>query len=122
MKDFEPLSYFGLEISSRFDGYYLSQAKYVSNILARFGITDFATSSTPLDPNVCLTPFDGVPFKNLTLYRQLVVNLIYLTVTRPDIAYAVYVVSQFMAAPHTIHFIALLRILCYVKGSLGHGL
>ncbi|KAL4029945.1 hypothetical protein IC575_008173 [Cucumis melo] len=56
------------------------------------------------------------------LYRQLVGSLIYLTVTRPDIAYAVHIVSQFMAAPRTIHFTAVLRILRYVKGTLGHGL
>ncbi|KAL4018546.1 hypothetical protein IC575_022144 [Cucumis melo] len=56
------------------------------------------------------------------LYRQLVGSLIYLTVTRPDIAYVVHIVSQFMAAPRTIHFTAVLRILRYIKGTLGHGL
>ncbi|KAL0549422.1 hypothetical protein IC582_013904 [Cucumis melo] len=76
----------------------------------------------PLDPNVHLTPYDGVPLEDVTLYRQLVGSLIYLTVTRPDIAYAVHIVSQFMAAPRTIHFTAVLRILRYVKGTLGHGL
>ncbi|KAL0537149.1 hypothetical protein IC582_026119 [Cucumis melo] len=42
--------------------------------------------------------------------------------SRPDIAYAVHIVSQFMAAPRTIHFTAVLRILRYIKGTLGHGL
>ncbi|KAL0553779.1 hypothetical protein IC582_007683 [Cucumis melo] len=117
------LSYFlGLEISSSPNDYYLSQAKYASNLLNRSGITDFATSSTPLDPNVHLTPVDGVLLNDPTLYRQLVRSLIYLTVTRPDIAYAVHIVSQFMAAPRTIHFTAVLRILRYIKGTLGHGL
>ncbi|KAA0036637.1 putative mitochondrial protein [Cucumis melo var. makuwa] len=97
-------------------------AKYASDLLNRSGITDFATSSTPLDPNVHLTPFDGVLLDDPTLYRQLVRSLIYLTVTRPDIAYAVHIVSQFMAAPRTIHFTAVFRILRYIKGTLGHGL
>ncbi|TYK28414.1 putative mitochondrial protein [Cucumis melo var. makuwa] len=123
MKDLGSLNYFlGLEVSRRSDGYLLSQAKYASDLLARSGITDSNTASTPLDPNVHLIPYDGVPLEDVSLYRQLVGSLIYLTVTRPDIAYAIHIVSQFMAAPRTIHFIVVLRILCYVKGTLGHGL
>ncbi|KAA0057298.1 putative mitochondrial protein [Cucumis melo var. makuwa] len=123
MKDLGNLNYFlSLEISSSTSSYYLSQAKYASDLINRSGITDSTTSSTPLDPNVRLTPFDGVPFENPTLYRQLVGSLIYLTVTRPDIAHVVHIVSQFMVAPRTIHFTAVLRILRYIKGTLGHGL
>ncbi|TYK10332.1 Retrovirus-related Pol polyprotein from transposon TNT 1-94 [Cucumis melo var. makuwa] len=123
MEDLGSLNYFlGLEVSRRSDGYLLSQAKYASDLLARSGITDSNTASTPLDPNVHLTPYDGVPLENVSLYRQLVGSLIYLTVTHPDIAYVVHIVSQFMAAPRTIHFTVVLRILRYVKGTLGHGL
>ena len=57
-----------------------------------------------------------------TLYRQLVGSLIYLTATLSNIAYAVHIVSQFMAAPHTTHFTAVLRILRYIKGTNFHGL
>ncbi|XP_051149269.1 uncharacterized mitochondrial protein AtMg00810-like [Andrographis paniculata] len=49
-------------------------------------------------------------------------NLIYLTVTRPDIAYAVHIVSQFMSAPRTTHRYIVLRILWYIKGTLLHDL
>jgi len=123
MKDLGSLNYFlDLEVSHRSDDYMLSQAKYASDLIARSRITDSNTSSTPLDPHVHLTPFDGVPLDDASLYRQLVGSLMYLTVTRPDIAYAVHIVSQFMAAPRTIHFTAVLRILRYVKGTLGHGL
>ena len=65
-------------------------------ILASSGITDSHTTSTPLDPNVHFTPFNGVPLEDVILYRQLVGNLIYLTVIRPYIAYVVHIVSQFM--------------------------
>lgn len=69
MKDLGPFSYFlGLEVSSHSNGYCLSQAKYASDLLARSGITDSVTTSTPLDPNVRLTPFDGVPLEDATLY------------------------------------------------------
>ena len=48
--------------------------------------------------------------------------LTYLTTTRPDIAYVVHVVSQFMHAPCTNHFFAILRIIRYLRGTLHHGL
>lgn len=64
----------------------------------------------------------GTPLDDPTLYRQLVGSLVYLTVTRPDISYAVHVVSQFMSAPRSTHFSAVLRILRYIKSSLFHGL
>jgi hypothetical protein len=57
-----------------------------------------------------------------TLYRQLVGSLIYLTVTHPDISYAVHLFSQFMSAPRSIHYVAVLHILRYVKGTLFQGL
>ncbi|XP_038874294.1 uncharacterized mitochondrial protein AtMg00810-like [Benincasa hispida] len=123
MKDLGPLNYFlGPQVLSCSDGYYLSQAKYASNLLARSGITNFATAPTLLDSNGHLTSFDGVPLKDPTLYRQLVGSLIYLTVTRLDIVYADHIVSQFMSNPYTIHFTAALHILRYVKDTLGHGL
>ncbi|KAA0036904.1 Retrovirus-related Pol polyprotein from transposon TNT 1-94 [Cucumis melo var. makuwa] len=113
MKDLGFLNYFlGLEVSRCSDGYLLSQAKYVSDLLVRSGITDSNITSTPLDPNIHLTPYDGVPLEGVSR----------LTVSRLDITYVVHIVSQFMAAPRTIHFTSMLRILRYIKGILGHGL
>ena len=57
-----------------------------------------------------------------TLYWQLVGSFIYLTITQPDVAHAVYIVSQFIAAPLTTHFAAIVYILRYVKGTVFHGL
>ncbi|KAL5762227.1 hypothetical protein ACOSP7_018491 [Xanthoceras sorbifolium] len=123
MKDLGHLSFFlGLEVSSDSNGFYLSQAKYVSDLLARAGLTDSKTTANPLEANVKLTPLEGIPLRDPTLYRQLVGSLVYLTVTRPDIAYAVHVVSQFMTAPHSTHFAAILHILRYLKGTMFHGL
>ncbi|RVW75984.1 Retrovirus-related Pol polyprotein from transposon RE1 [Vitis vinifera] len=65
---------------------------------------------------------DGSPFSNPTLYQSLVGALQYLTITRPDIAHAVNSVSQFLHAPTIDHFLAVKRILRYVKGTLHFGL
>ncbi|XP_057734655.1 uncharacterized mitochondrial protein AtMg00810-like [Arachis stenosperma] len=123
MKDLGSLSYFlGLKVISTNDDIYLSQAKYASDLLARAGITDSRTESTPLESNVRFTLMDDTVLDNPTLYRQLVGSLVYLTVTRPDIAYPVHVLSQFLSAPRTTHYAAVLRILRYIKGTLFHGL
>ncbi|KAA0035208.1 putative mitochondrial protein [Cucumis melo var. makuwa] len=95
MKDLGSLNYFlGLEVSWRSDGYLLSQAKYASDLLVRSRIIDSNMASMPLDPNVHLTPYDGVPIEDVSLYQQLVGSLIYLTVSRLDIAYVIHIVSD----------------------------
>ena len=59
MKDLDHLSYFlGLEVSSDSTIYYLSQAKYASNLLSRVGLTDIKVVSTPLEMNASLTPLE----------------------------------------------------------------
>ena len=82
MKDLGPLSYFlGLEVSSSSDGYYLTQAKYTSDLISRAGITDSKIVDTPIKYNNRLNTHDGEPLLDATLYRQLVGSLVYLTVT-----------------------------------------
>uniref|UniRef100_A0A2N9HTZ5 Reverse transcriptase Ty1/copia-type domain-containing protein n=1 Tax=Fagus sylvatica TaxID=28930 RepID=A0A2N9HTZ5_FAGSY len=75
-----------------------------------------------LEMNARLTPLDGTPLSDATLYHQLVGSLVYLTVTRPDIAYTVHLVSQFLSAPHSTHYAAVIHILRYIKGTMFHGL
>ncbi|GKU92084.1 hypothetical protein SLEP1_g5859 [Rubroshorea leprosula] len=123
MKDLGVLSYFlGLEVTSSDDGYLLSQVKYASDLVSKAELNDGKSVSTPLEPNVKLTPMDGSPLSDPTRYRQLVDSLVYLTTTCHDIAYVVHIVSQFIVAPHSTHYAAVLRIIRYVKGTLFHGL
>ena len=75
-----------------------------------------------MDSTVKLDIDSGDPFLDVHRYRRLVGKLIYLTVTRPDITYAVGLVNQFMHAPRAPHFEAMCRILRYLKGAPGRGL
>ena len=59
---------------------------------------------------------------NPSIYRRLVDSLVYLTVTRSDISYVVHQVSQYLSAPRSTHYAAVLRIFQYLKGTLFHGL
>ena len=91
MKDLGDLSYFlGLEIIHSTDGLYITQAKYTFDLLSRAGLTDSKTIDTPVELNAHLTSSGGKPLSNPSLYKRLVGSLVYLTITRSDISYAVH--------------------------------
>ncbi|GKV25639.1 hypothetical protein SLEP1_g35041 [Rubroshorea leprosula] len=123
MKDLGVLSYFlGLEVTSSDDGYQFSQVKYASDLISKVELNDNKSASTPLEPNVKLTPMDDSPLSNHTRYWELVGSLVYLTATRPNIAYAVHIVSQFTTASRSTRYLVVLRIIRYIKGTLFHRL
>ena len=77
MSDLGPLRYFlGLEVSSTPDGIYLSQEKYIQDLLSRDALTDQRTVDTPMELGVHLGPTDGAPLDDPTRYRHLVGSLV----------------------------------------------
>ncbi|RVW70044.1 Retrovirus-related Pol polyprotein from transposon RE1 [Vitis vinifera] len=122
-KDLGELKYFlGIEVSRSKKGMFLSQRKYVLDLLEETGKIEAKPCTTPMVPNVQLMPDDGDPFYNPERYRRVVRKLNYLTVTRPYIAYAVSVVSQFTSVPTVKHWAGLEQILCYLKKAPGLGI
>ena len=99
-------------------GIYLSQRKYVLDLLSETGKLGAKPCSSPMIPNLQLTK-EGELFKDPERYRRLVGKLNYLTVTRPDIAYSVSIVSQFMSSPIVDYWAAVEQILCYLKPAPG---
>ena len=79
-------------------------------------------TETPIEPNVKLEPAEPGEVFDRERFQRLVGRLIYLSHTRPDIAFAVSMVSQFMHAPSQKHFKAVYRILKYLKETPGEGL
>ena len=122
IKDLGDLNYFlGLEIINTTTGHFLTQAKYAKDILIRANMYDSKPIGTPLSPHESFTA-NGAPHSDPTLYRSLVGALQYLTITRPDLSYAVNQLSQFLHSPTVDHFRAVKRLLRYVKGTLSFGL
>ncbi|KAK3043577.1 hypothetical protein RJ639_002156 [Escallonia herrerae] len=114
--------FLGLEVERSEDGFFVSQKGYAKSLLERFSMGEAKEMATPMEPYLKLKKGEGQLLKDARKFRQLVGSLIYLTITRPDIAYPVGVISQFMQTPRTPHLDAAKRIMRYVKGSLGYGL
>ncbi|KAL5808251.1 hypothetical protein ACOSQ3_028942 [Xanthoceras sorbifolium] len=106
-------------------GIYLTQTKYILNLLTKNNLLNSKPRDTPIYSSVKLSLDSGRPFTDPTLYRSTsctIGALQYLTYTRPDIDFAVNKLSQFLAAPTDIHWKACKRILRYLKRSAGLGL
>jgi hypothetical protein len=97
----------------------IGQGQYIHQMLQRYGLKDANPVSTPMDSSVRLVKDDGQskPVESV-LYQSMVGSLLYAaTGTRPDIAYAVGVVSKFNGCPTEAHMTAVKRILRYLKGT-----
>nr|KYP62702.1 Copia protein [Cajanus cajan] len=122
MKDLGKLKYFlGIEVAYSKNGIFISQRKYVLDLLKETGKLGCRTSMVPIEQNHRIGSEENAPVDKAQ-YQRLVGKLIYLSHTRPNIAYAVSVVSQFMHDPRERHMQAVDKILQYLKSSLGNGL
>jgi Reverse transcriptase (RNA-dependent DNA polymerase) len=123
MKHLGGLKYFlGIEVTRDKEGIYLSQRKYILDLLCETGMLDCKPVDTPMMPNLKLEAYTDHTPTNVDKYQRLVGKLICLAHTRPDIAYAVSIVSQFMHSPKEEHLEAVMRILRYLKGTPGKGI
>ncbi|KAL1204565.1 Retrovirus-related Pol polyprotein from transposon RE2 [Cardamine amara subsp. amara] len=130
IKDLGELKYFlGIEICRSPGGLFLSQRKYSLDLLKETGKIGSKPAKTPLEDGYKVRrkgekgqedPLDR-PFEDPAQYRRLVGKLIYLTITRPDLCFAVNQVSQHMKDPSVHHWNMVERILRYIKGSPGQG-
>ncbi len=123
MKDLGELRYFfGIEVIQSPKGIWLLQRQYALNKLAEYGMTGCKPISIPLEQNVKLSADEGDFMEDTTMYRRIVGSLIYRTITRPNLSYAVGVVSQFMQTPQKPHLDAVRCILRYIKHTLQCGI
>lgn len=123
MTDLGSLHHFlGITVTRDNHSLILNQSQYAQDILHRANMTNCKPCHTPVDTAQKLSATEGPLLSDGTLYRSLAGALQYLTITRPDISYAVQQIRLFMHAPREPHFTFLKRVLRYVYGTLDLGL
>jgi histone deacetylase 1/2 len=121
LKDPTDLVYFlGIEATRTSQGLHLMQHKYVYDLLSRMKMLDAKPVSTPMATHPKLSLYSGIALDEPGEYRTVIGSLQYLAFTRPDIAYAVNRLSQFMHRPTDIHWQAAKRVLRYLAGTATH--
>ncbi|GJR33127.1 putative ribonuclease H-like domain-containing protein [Tanacetum coccineum] len=123
MSSMGELTFFlGLQVKQNKAGIFISQDKYVAEILKKFDLVNVKTAITPMETKVALTKDEEAVDVDVHLYRSMIGSLMYLTASRPDIMYAVCVCSRFQVTPKTSHLNAVKRIFKYLKGKPNLGL
>ena len=123
LKDLGNLFYFlSVEVLPHPQGLFLSQHKYLQDLLTRAHMSNAKPVPTPMVMHPPLSTQTGAPLANPTEYRALVGSLQYLSLTRLDISFAVNRLSQYMHKPTEDHWAALKRLLHYLAGTTSHGL
>lgn len=111
-----------MEIIRSSTGIVLSQHNYTLQLLEETGYLGSKPTKIPMDPKTQLKASNGQPLSDPSQYRRLIGKLLYLTISRPDITYAVHCLSQYVSHPCISHLQAAHYLLRYLKSSLGQGL
>ncbi|GJR54889.1 putative ribonuclease H-like domain-containing protein [Tanacetum coccineum] len=114
--------FLGLQVKQKEDGIFISQDKYMIEILNKFGFTDVKTASTPMKTQKPLLKDEDGEEVDVYLYRSMIGSLIYLTSSRPDIMFTVCACARYQVNPKVSHLHVVKRIFRYLKGQPKLGL
>ncbi|GJT87013.1 putative ribonuclease H-like domain-containing protein [Tanacetum coccineum] len=118
MSSMGELTFFlGLQVQQKEDGIFISQDKYVAEILKKFDFATVKTTSTPIETNKALVKDEEAKAVDVHLYRSVIGSLMYLTAFKPDILFAVCAYARFQVTPKTSHIHVVKRIFRYLKGQ-----
>nr|GEX51623.1 putative ribonuclease H-like domain-containing protein [Tanacetum cinerariifolium] len=109
--------FLGLQVKQKYDGIYISQDKYVADILKKFDFTIVKTASTPMKPKRTLIKDAEAEDVDVHLYRSMIRSLMYLTASTPDIMFVVCACARFQVTPKTLHLHDVKTIFRYLKGK-----
>ncbi|KAH9783400.1 Integrase catalytic domain-containing protein [Citrus sinensis] len=117
------LKYFlGLQIKQNEEGIFINQAKYVKDLLKRFGYDNGTAKSTPISTTIKLDKDEKGKEVDIKTYRGMIGSLLYLTASRHDIMFSVCLCARFQSCPKESHMLAVKRIFRYLIGTINLGL
>ena len=117
------LSYFlGLQVKQSSAGIFISQEKYLKEMLKNFQMEYSSTVSTPMVVGCKLSKYDISPDVDQRTYHSMIGSLLYITTSRPDIMQDVGMVGHFQSSPKQCHLVVVKRIFKYLKGTMNYGL
>jgi len=123
MTDLSLMSYFlGIKVIQGDDGIFLHQRKFAVEFLKKFKMKDSNPVKTPIEIGIKLTMEGDGQTVDATYFKKIVGSLRYLTCTRPNICYAMGLVSRYMESPRQVHLQVVKRIMRYIKGTTTFGL
>ena len=123
LKDLGPLHFLlGVQAYTTEAGLYLSQRRYISNLLKKTNMHEAKPVSSPMSSSIVLSKFGGTALSDPTTYRSVIGSLQYLSLTRLDLFFAVNKVCQYMSHPTNDHWSAVKHILRYLKHTINHSL
>jgi hypothetical protein len=123
MSDLGQMKYFlGVEVIQDHHGIFINQKKYAYEVLERFGMLNSNSVKNPIVPGSRLSKNEGGAAVDITIFKQMIGNLMYLTATRSDLMYSICLISRYMERPTEIHLQAAKRILRYLKGTAELGI
>ncbi|GJX87381.1 uncharacterized mitochondrial protein-like protein [Tanacetum coccineum] len=114
--------FLGLQVQQKEDGIFISQDKYMADILKKFDFTTVKAASTPIETNKALNKDEEAKDMDAHLNRSMIGSLMYLTASRPDIMFVVCAYARFQVTPKTSHLHAVKRVFRYLKGQPKLGL
>lgn len=112
----------GIEVLQGYNGIFVGQKKYIKDMLNKFNMSDCNPVKSLIVPGSELLKEDKGVKVDTTLFKQLVGSLMYLTATRPDIAYSVSLISCFMEELKESHYLVAKRILRYLQDTQNLGI
>ena len=122
LKDMGSLHFLGIEVIPTRAGLFLSQHKYVRDLLANISMSGAKDVLTPLSTTQSLQLIDGTTAVDSSEFCRIIGRLQYLSLTSPDISFAVNKLSQFMHKPTTNHWTTTKKLLRYLKKTIFHGI
>ncbi|GJR59003.1 retrovirus-related pol polyprotein from transposon TNT 1-94 [Tanacetum coccineum] len=114
--------FLGLQVKQKKDGIFISQDKYVDEILKKFGFLEVKTASTSMETQKPLLKDEDGEEVDVHIYRPMIGSLMYLTSSRPDIMFAVCACARYQVNPKVSHLHVVKRIFRYLKGQPKLGL